>query len=108
MKESAVEWYTKKILEYKSPTNINGTDYILIPVNKVDFLQEQAKEMEKEQTIESYKAGVWDLGCKSADSEEYYNRTFKQEEQCKCGQPKIGGYTCQRTDCNQTFKQQEQ
>jgi hypothetical protein len=69
---------------------------------------EQAKEMEKEQTIESYKAGVWDLGCKSADSEEYYNRTFKQEEQCKCGQPKVGGYSCQRTDCNQTFKQQEQ
>jgi hypothetical protein len=34
--------------------------------------------------------------------------TFKQQEQCKCGQPKVGGYSCQRTDCNQTFKQQEQ
>ncbi len=42
---------------------------------------QQAKEIEKEQIIESYKAGVWDLGCKSADSEEYYNRTFKQQEQ---------------------------
>jgi hypothetical protein len=30
---------------------------------------------------------------------------FKQQEQCKCGQPKVGGYSCQRTDCNQTFKQ---
>lgn len=29
---------------------------------------------------------------------------LKQQEQCKCGQPKIGGYSCQRTDCNQTFK----
>jgi hypothetical protein len=34
--------------------------------------------------------------------------TFKQQEQCKCGKPRIGGYSCQRTDCNQTFKQQEQ
>ena len=41
----------------------------------------QARLEEKEQIIESYKAGVWDLGCKSADSEEYYNRTFKQQEQ---------------------------
>lgn len=38
-------------------------------------------EMEKEQIMDSYKTGVWDLGCKSADSEEYYNRTFKQQEQ---------------------------
>jgi hypothetical protein len=32
----------------------------------------------------------------------------KQQEQCKCGKPRVGGYSCQRTDCNQTFKQQEQ
>jgi hypothetical protein len=54
---TAVEWYTKQILEYKSPTNINGTDYILIPVNKVDFLQDQAKEMEKEQMHSEYMRG---------------------------------------------------
>jgi hypothetical protein len=29
--------------------------------------------------------------------------TFKQQEQCKCGQPKVGGYSCQRTDCNQNL-----
>ena len=29
---------------------------------------------------------------------------YKQQEQCKCGKPKVGGYICQRTDCNQTFK----
>ena len=27
----------------------------------------------------------------------------KQQEQCKCGQPKVGGYSCQRTDCNQNL-----
>jgi hypothetical protein len=31
-----------------------------------------------------------------------------EKEQCKCGKPRVGGYSCQRTDCNQTFKQQEQ
>jgi hypothetical protein len=61
-KQTAVEWYTKQILEYKSPTNINGTDYFLIPVNKVDFLQEQAKEMEKEQITNAYSLGVKEDG----------------------------------------------
>jgi hypothetical protein len=64
---------------------------------------DKAKEMFEKQIIEAYRTGVWDLGCRSADSEEYYNRTFKQEKQCKCGQPKIGGYSCQRTDCNQNL-----
>jgi hypothetical protein len=64
---------------------------------------EQAKEMFEKQIIEAYRTGVWDLGCRSADSEEYYNRTFKQEKQCKCGQQKVGGYSCQRTDCNQNL-----
>jgi hypothetical protein len=86
MKESAVEWYTKQILEYKSPTNINGTDYILIPVNKVNFLQEQAKEMEKEQKIkfaENCLDKALDLDIRTAFSnvEKYYNETFKQQEQ---------------------------
>jgi hypothetical protein len=101
MKElTAVEWLIEQILD-------NWMGILTGKVYIGDFF-EQSKEIEKEQIIESYKAVVWDLGCRSADSEEYYNRTFKQEKQCKCGQPKIGGYTCQRTDCNQTFKQQEQ
>jgi hypothetical protein len=97
---TAVEQLEKQILD-------NWMD-ILIGKVYIGDLFEQAKEMFEKQIIEAYRTGVWDLGCRSADSEEYYNRTFKQEKQCKCGQPKIGGYTCQRTDCNQTFKQQEQ
>ena len=48
MKKSAVEWLANNVLSYKNPTNINGTDYILIPINKVQYLKEQAKEMEKD------------------------------------------------------------
>ena len=48
MKQTAVEWFSDNVLSYKNPTNINGTDYILIPINKVEYLKEQAKEMEKD------------------------------------------------------------
>lgn len=34
-------------------------------------------EMEKEQIIESYDAGVGDVGCRNADAEQYYNETHK-------------------------------
>jgi hypothetical protein len=34
-------------------------------------------EKEKEQIIESYDAGVWDVGCRNSDSEKYYNETYK-------------------------------
>ena len=77
---TAVEWCTKQILEYKNPTNINGTDYILIPVDKIEFLQEQAKEMEKEQIKDSYCDGRLSVINKQIISaEKYYNQTFKSE-----------------------------
>jgi hypothetical protein len=53
-----------------------GFDYGL---KKAKQFAEELLEMEKEQIIESYKVGVWDLGCRSADSEEYYNRTFNNK-----------------------------
>jgi hypothetical protein len=89
MKESAVEWYTKQILEYKSPTNINGTDYILIPVNKVDFLQEQAKEIDKQAHQETWdgahQAGILEGKGIAEENwwtfEEYWEENFKQQEQ---------------------------
>lgn len=75
-------------------------------------LAERLLQLERQHLIDSYWAG--DLMCSNYQSffkeddhitaEEYYNNTFKQPEQCKCGQPKVGGYSCQRTDCNQTFK----
>ena len=35
-------------------------------------------EAEKEQIIESYDAGVWDVGCRNSDSEQYYNETYEK------------------------------
>ena len=69
MKQLAVEWLVKQL-----PLGIKGAI-----LDKI----EQAKEMEKEHIIESYKAAVWDLGCKSAFAEQYYNETFNQQEQWK-------------------------
>lgn len=51
MKKSAVEWLADNVLSYKHPTNINGTDYILIPINKVEYLTGQAKEMENDMDV---------------------------------------------------------
>ena len=34
-------------------------------------------KQEKEQIIESYDAGVWDVGCRNSDSKKYYNETYK-------------------------------
>ena len=73
---------------------------------KINELLDQAKEMEREQIGDAWDSAYG--GDSYYSGESYYNGTFKQQEQCKCGQPKVGGYSCQRTDCNQTFKQQEQ
>jgi hypothetical protein len=50
--QTAVEWFANEVLLYKYSTNINGTDYILIPINKIEHLKEQTKKMEKEQMID--------------------------------------------------------
>jgi len=40
----------------------------------------KAKEMEKERLEDAYRTGIWDVGCRSISFEEYYNRTFKQQQ----------------------------
>lgn len=80
IKQTAVEWFAKQVLGYKSPTNINGTDYISIPTNKIEFLQEQAKEMEKNQIIDGVYAGYNYDGARLEEySEQYYNETYGKE-----------------------------
>ena len=37
-------------------------------------------EKEKEVIINAYDAGVWEVGCRNADSKEYYNETFNTKE----------------------------
>ena len=76
-KQTAVEWLSKQILSYKNPTNINGTDYISIPINKLEFLEMKAKQMEKEQILEAVSFG----DCRGRittylTDEQYYNETY--------------------------------
>ena len=47
--KTAVEQFADSVLSYKNPTNLNGTDYIMISINKVEYLKEKFKEVEKEQ-----------------------------------------------------------
>ena len=76
-KQTAVEWLSKQILSYKNPTNINGIDYISIPINKLEFLEMKAKQMEKEQILEAVSFG----DCRGRitiylTDEQYYNETY--------------------------------
>jgi hypothetical protein len=77
---TAVEWLADEIImleERLRQEEINLNDFMDLK----DDLVTKTLEMEKEQILDSYKTGVWDVGCRMADSEEYYNRTFKQQEQ---------------------------
>ncbi len=70
MKETAVEWLLS-MLDYNE--KMLGIKEII----------EQAKEMEKEQIIESYCQGCFDISKDEnifprETSEQYYNETFKQ------------------------------
>jgi hypothetical protein len=69
---------------------------------------EKAEEIYEEHIRIAYMEGAFEKmrhlqGKEFMMPTEYYNETFKQQEQCKCGQPKVGGYSCQRTDCNQNL-----
>ena len=76
--KTAVEYFAERILSYKSPTNLNGTDYVSIPINKIEFLLLQAKKMEKEQIMDAWKDGsVPDIELMGY-AEKYYNETYNQ------------------------------
>ena len=67
MKETAVEWLVEQIFN-----DVDLKDSILkLAIN-------QAKEMEKEQIIDSFNAGyINSLKRKYTTTEQYYNETFK-------------------------------
>ena len=39
----------------------------------------KVKDMEKNQIIDAYDRGVWDVGCRNSDSEKYYNQTYEKK-----------------------------
>ena len=70
MKQTAVEWLID-MLVIENEITLKGENYKLF---------EQAKQMEKEQIIESFKQGIayWNGDeWKLIDIEAYYNQTFK-------------------------------
>ena len=69
MKQTAVEW-----LVIKLPLGVKGAI-----LDKI----EQAKEMEKEQIIDAYYQGDADSHNIHVDADEYYNETFKSQEDDK-------------------------
>lgn len=70
--QTAVEWFNNKVLSYKHSTNINGTDFIMIPVNKVEYLKQEAKEIEKKQIVNAVKYGY---------KKDYYTPNFKEQQE---------------------------
>jgi hypothetical protein len=69
MKQTAVDWLHHKIL--------NPTSHELLEDINLWFLK--AKEMEKEQIEDAYESGVWDVGCRNADSKKYYKENYGQK-----------------------------
>jgi hypothetical protein len=64
-KQTAVEWLIEQMHK--------NIEWIPIP------MQEQAKEMEKQMTIDAYLAG-YSATENQGDSEQYYNETYKKNK----------------------------
>ena len=62
--KTAVEWLIELLAKEK----------IAIP----DYIINKAKEMEKQQLNDAYKADLYP--CSDEDAEQYYNETFKNED----------------------------
>jgi len=74
VKQTAVEWFQDQIIKI-----VNGT----CELSEIQIF-DQAKEMEKQNIIESYCQGCFDMWKDDGivpreTSEDYYNRTFKSE-----------------------------
>jgi hypothetical protein len=81
-KQTAVEWFITNIAE-NGLFNVSTSDAIKNLNNsmKIEELEEQAKEMEKEQVIDAVSKG-WDNyedGKVRWIGEQYYNDTFKNK-----------------------------
>ena len=75
MKQTAVEWLVEQMLKQGYFDGNKPLTY-----TNLDHLQQQAKEMEKEQIIDTYWSS-YNEGKYSTDktADEYYKKTFKQE-----------------------------
>jgi hypothetical protein len=72
--KTAVEFLVKEFSDMLGPLDIKPMQELLL----VDAIK-RAKEMEKEHIKDAYKADLHP--CSDEDAEQYYNETFKQQEQ---------------------------
>ena len=76
-KQTAVEWYENKLIELD--IDFGGHKNYWIERNKI---RDQAKQMEKEQTIDAVKYGCSDWGS-AKNAEDYYNETYGGQDESK-------------------------
>lgn len=69
--KTAVEWLEDELKANLKKVILEGDSELM------ESLFEQAKEMEKEQIMDAYKADLYP--CSDEDAEDYYNETFKSE-----------------------------
>jgi hypothetical protein len=76
-KQTAVEWYENKLIELD--IDFGGHKNYWIERKKI---RDQAKAMEKEQTIDAVKYGCSDWGS-AKNAEDYYNETYGGQDESK-------------------------
>ena len=59
---------------YAALSNTRPEEWVIILL----LDKEKLLELEKQQIIEAYKAGIWDLGCNNPDHDRYYNETYNK------------------------------
>jgi hypothetical protein len=72
MKQTAVEWLIEEMLKQGY---FDGNKPLTF--TNLDHLQQQAKQMDKEQKIEAYLQGSFDDGPNVNKAEQYYNETYE-------------------------------
>jgi hypothetical protein len=80
-KQTAVEWLIESLekLEYNLEKGIISLDDYII---NVKWVKEQSKAMEKEQIIDTFQdSRILSITNNCSSGEQYYNETFKQQEQ---------------------------
>ena len=67
MKQTAVDYLFEKLWE--------------MPKDKLVWqsILQEAKKMEKEQIIDAYLSGKWDVNFRSIDSNQFYQETYKKD-----------------------------
>jgi hypothetical protein len=79
-KQTAVEWLENELARRQSIINSEPDGFVkqTMYANLYLDLFQQAKQMEKEQIMDAYKADLHP--CSDEDAEQYYNETYNNEK----------------------------